>query len=128
MLKERVLTALALVVVLLGVMLGLPPIATVWLLTVLVLIGAWEWAGFIGKGGMPLRAGFTVAVALALLGSLQLQAQAPDFVPLVMAVAVAWWFVAFLWICLAPSRVNPVTATWPDCCRWCLGWPGGYIT
>ena len=31
-------------------MLGLPPMATVWLLTVLVLIGAWEWAGFIGTG------------------------------------------------------------------------------
>ena len=48
MLKERVLTALVLVAVLLGVMLGLPPIATVWLLTVLVLVGAWEWAGFAG--------------------------------------------------------------------------------
>ena len=22
----------------------------------------------------------------------------------------AWWFVAFLWLCLAPARVNPVTA------------------
>ena len=44
MLKERVFTALVLVAVVLGVMLGLPPIATVWLLTVLVLVGAWEWA------------------------------------------------------------------------------------
>ena len=42
MLKERVLTAIVLVVVLLGVMLGLPPMATVALLTLLVLIGAWE--------------------------------------------------------------------------------------
>ena len=50
MLKERVLTAVVLVAVLLGVMLGLPPIATVWLLTVLVLVGAWEWAGFVGLG------------------------------------------------------------------------------
>ena len=111
MLKERVLTALVLVVVLLGVMLGLPPMATVWLLTLLVLIGAWEWAGFIGKGGVPLRAGFTAAVALALLGSLQLQAHSPDFVWLLMAVAVAWWLLAFLWICLAPTHVNPLTAT-----------------
>ena len=37
MLKQRVLTAIVLVAVLLGVMLGLPPIATVWLVTVLVL-------------------------------------------------------------------------------------------
>src|SRR5688572_13927478 len=109
-LKERVLTAIVLVVVLLGVMLGLQPIATVWLLTALVLIGAWEWAGFIGKGGVPLRAGFTAAVALCLVAALYFYGTNPGFVRVVMAVAVAWWFVAFLWICLAPARVNPVTA------------------
>ena len=60
MLKQRVLTAVVLVAVLLGVMLGLPPIATVWLLTVLVLIGAWEWAGFLGDSRAPsARAAFT---------------------------------------------------------------------
>ena len=111
MLKERVLTAIVLVVVLLGVMLGLPPVATVWLLTVLVLIGAWEWAGFIGKGGVPLRVAFTSVVALCLVAGLYFHGAIPGFVPVVMAVAVAWWFVAFLWICLAPARVNPVTAT-----------------
>src|SRR5688572_27252434 len=110
MLKERILTAIVLVVVLLGVMLGLPPVATVWLLTVLVLIGAWEWAGFIGKGGAPLRIAFTTAVALCLVAGLYFYGATPGFVPVVMAVAVAWWFVAFLWICLAPARVNPVTA------------------
>ena len=54
-LRQRVLTAMVLVAVLLGVMLGLPPIATIWLVTVLVLIGAWEWAAFIGKAA-PRRA------------------------------------------------------------------------
>jgi phosphatidate cytidylyltransferase len=108
-LKERVLTALVLVVVLLGVMLGLPPVATVWLLTVLVLIGAWEWAGLIGKGQWPLRVGFTALVALGLAGSLYLYT-APGFVTTVMWVAVGWWFLAFLWICLAPARVNAASA------------------
>ena len=65
MLKQRVLTAMVLVAVLLGVMLGLPPIATVWLVTVLVLIGAWEWAAFIGNGSAPARAAFTITVAAA---------------------------------------------------------------
>ena len=80
MLKERVLTAIVIVVVLLGVMLGLPPIATVWLVTVLVLIGAWEWAGFIGKGSRALRIGFTALVALALIGCLQLYMHVPGSV------------------------------------------------
>ena len=110
MLKERVLTALVLVAVLLGVMLGLPPVATVWLLTILVLVGAWEWAGFIGKGSLPLRVGFTLAVSLGLVGSLQIYSTSPGFVPAVMWVAVAWWFAAFLWVCLAPARVNPLSA------------------
>ena len=35
MLRQRVLTAVVLVAVFLGVMLGLPPIATIWLVTVL---------------------------------------------------------------------------------------------
>ena len=110
MLKERVLTAIVLVVVLLGVMLGMPPMATVVLLTLLVLIGAWEWAGFIGKGGPALRVGFTAAVGLGLFGCLQLYSASTSFVSVVMWVAVAWWFIAFLWVCLAPARVNALSA------------------
>lgn len=110
MLKERVLTAVVLVIVLLGVMLGLPPIATVWLLTVLVLIGAWEWAGFVGNGGRASRGVFTIAVALALAGCFYFYDQSAVFVRVTMAVAMVWWFAAFLWLCLAPARVNPLTA------------------
>ena len=62
MLRQRVLTAIALVAVFLGVMLGLPPIATIWLVTVLILIGAWEWAAFISRGRPLARATFTLVV------------------------------------------------------------------
>ena len=67
-LKQRVLTAVALVAILLGVMLGLPAVATIWLVTLLVLVGAWEWAGFIGDGGRVTRSVFTIAVAAAIAG------------------------------------------------------------
>jgi phosphatidate cytidylyltransferase len=110
-LRERVLTAIVLAAVLLGVMLGLSWFATIWLLTVLVLVGAWEWAGFIGKSSPVSRAAFTVAIAIALVASLYLRDNLPNFVSIVMTVAVAWWFVAFLWVCLAPGKVTPVTAT-----------------
>jgi phosphatidate cytidylyltransferase len=109
-LRERVLTAIVLAAVLLGVMLGLPPIATVWLLTVLVLIGAWEWAGFIGKSSPAKRAAFAVAVALALVACLHFRDSNPDFVHTIVTIAVAWWFIAFLWVCLVPGRVTPLTA------------------
>jgi phosphatidate cytidylyltransferase len=110
-LKERVLTAIVLAAVLLGVTLGLSWLATVCLLTALVLVGAWEWAGFIGKSTWGSRAVFTVAIAISLGASLYLRESVPNFVSIVMTVAVAWWFVAFLWVCLAPGKVTPVTAT-----------------
>jgi phosphatidate cytidylyltransferase len=109
-LKERVLTAMVMAAVLLGVMLGLPPIATVWMVTVLVLVGAWEWAGFMGKSSPAARATFTIVVAIALVASLHFYTESPGFVRIVMTVAMAWWFAAFLWLCLAPARVTPLSA------------------
>jgi phosphatidate cytidylyltransferase len=109
-LKQRVVTALLLVAVLLTVMLGLPPIATVWLLTALILLGAWEWAGFVGVAGLPTRATFTALIALALAASLYFLSTEPAFLRIVLLVALAWWFAAFLWVCFAPGRVNPGTA------------------
>lgn len=110
MLKERVFTAIAMAAVMLGVMLGLPPIATVWLITVLVLVGAWEWAGFAGLVRNGARGIFTAAVALVLVACLYFYTVWPGFVRITLAIALAWWFVAFLWLCLAPSRVTRVTA------------------
>jgi phosphatidate cytidylyltransferase len=104
------LTAIALVAVLLGVMLGLPPMATVWLVTILVLIGAWEWAAFTGKNTPGVRAAYTALIAGALLASLYLYSSQPDFVRIVMGIAMAWWLLAFLWVSLAPTRVRPVSA------------------
>jgi phosphatidate cytidylyltransferase len=108
-LKERVLTAIALVAVLLGVMLGLPPIATVYLVTLLVLVGAWEWAGFIRPNSLPVRVAFLLVIAACLylgwrfvLGSAWMWH--------VMLAATLWWFVALLWIMLAPGRVNAWSA------------------
>src|SRR6185503_5592844 len=110
-LKQRVLTAVALVIVLLGVMLGLPPVFTTVLITLLVLIGAWEWAGFIGDGSGAIRAVFTLTVAVAIGGAFFLWLTVDGFVEITLATAMVWWFVAFLWVCLAPTRVNPYSAT-----------------
>jgi phosphatidate cytidylyltransferase len=109
-LKQRVITAVALVAFLLAVMLGLPPIATVWLITLLVLVGAWEWAAFLGAGSHAARAVFTLAVAAALGGCLYLYANVPGTVHVVMIIAMVWWMAAFLWICFAPAQVHPVAA------------------
>jgi len=109
-LKQRIFTAIVIAAVMLGVMLGLPPIATVWLLTVLVLVGAWEWASLAGLVGVGARLLYTLAIALALGACLFFYGRSADLVWITLWVAMAWWFVAFLWLCLAPAKVTPVTA------------------
>jgi phosphatidate cytidylyltransferase len=109
-LKQRVLTAVILVAILLGVMLGLHWYATIALVTVLVLVGAWEWAGFIGDGAAPTRAVFTVAVGAAILAAWITSVHVDSFARITLLVSMAWWFIAFLWVCLAPARVNPFSA------------------
>jgi phosphatidate cytidylyltransferase len=108
-LKERVLTAIALVVVLLGVILGLPPVATVWLITLLILVGAWEWAGFLRSNSPAVRLGFVAVVGACLFAGWEWVLGSPLLWPVMLA-ATAWWFVALLWIMLAPDRVNAVSA------------------
>ena len=46
-LRKRVLTAVVLAVALLVVLLVLPPVATVVVITAIVLLGAWEWSAFL---------------------------------------------------------------------------------
>ncbi len=57
MLKTRVITALALLAVLLPALFYLPPLAWAWVVAVLSALAAWEWGGF-------MRLGQTVRFAL----------------------------------------------------------------
>ena len=113
MLKERVLTAVVLVLVLLGVMLGLPPVATVYLITLLVLVGAWEWAGFIRPNSLPMRVAFLAVVAACLYVGWRFVLDSA-WMWHVMLAATVWWFIALLWIMLAPGRVPPCFTTSVD--------------
>ncbi len=109
MLKQRVLTAAVFGTVLLLVLFALPPVATVWLITLLVLVGAWEWAGFIRAGSYVARAAFVLAVAACLFVCwTSVLGTAAEMK--VTIVATIWWFVAFLWVSIAPERVHPVAA------------------
>ena len=109
MLKERVITALALAVVLVGALYFLPPVATVVLITLAVLAGAWEWSAFLGRTGLAARIAYGIFIA-ALLAVAWYATRDPGAELLLLHVAVGWWIVAFLWITFAPGHVNPLTA------------------
>ena len=108
-LGKRVATASVLAATLLIVVLWLPPIATVIVLTALVLAGGWEWSGF-----LRLRSAFGRAVYVAVLAALLPSAWWLTMTAAgrntFLAVAVVWWIVALCWVVFAPRRVAPWSA------------------
>ncbi len=108
-LRKRVLTAVVLGAVLLAIVLWLPAQATVGVMTLLVLAGAWEWSAFLLLGTPALRTAYVLLVAALLLGAWRVSAT-PEGRDLLLSVAVLWWLTALLWIAFAPRRVAPWSA------------------
>jgi len=108
-LRKRVLTAVVLAAALLAILLWLPPVATVAVVTLLVLFGAWEWSAFLLLAAPGWRLAYVVLVAVLLWAAWRFSAR-PEGRVLILAVAVAWWVAALAWIMLAPRRVSPWSA------------------
>jgi phosphatidate cytidylyltransferase len=108
-LRTRIVTAVVLVVVLLAVVLGLPPVATVAVITAVVVAGAWEWSAFLRLKSATWRLAYVAFVVLLLALAWQASA-APDTRDLILAGAVVWWLAAFLWVAFAPRWVSPWSA------------------
>jgi phosphatidate cytidylyltransferase len=108
-LRKRIVTAVVLAVLFLGVLLGLPPVATLIVLTALVLTGAWEWSAFLHAHRGIARAAYVLLVAL-LLAAVWYAADSPDVLNIILLTALIWWFVALAWIIFAPRSVAPWSA------------------
>jgi len=98
MLRQRILTALAIVVPVF-LLIGFGP---TWLFALFVLLavglGAWEWARLGGLSGGAPRAAFVGAIVLLAGALLLLRAHGgwSALHVLVLALAVLWWFAVFL--------------------------------
>jgi phosphatidate cytidylyltransferase len=132
MLRTRILTALALAIVCIaGFLYGGAPIARA-LLSLVVLLGAFEWSAFFGGGNRLLRLGYVLLIAL--LCYLGQDLSTAQFRLLLLA-SLAWWCLALVWIALASRRVPaPVAAlagllvlvpTWLVLVRIDATWPRG---
>jgi phosphatidate cytidylyltransferase len=108
-LRKRIVTAVVLGAALAAVVLLLPAIATLILLTVLVLAGAWEWSAFLRLPGVVSRAAYVAFLAL-MMPIVWHVTETPEGRDIVLAVAVAWWLAALVWIVFAPQRVAPWSA------------------
>jgi phosphatidate cytidylyltransferase len=108
MLLNRVLTALALTILLVVTILLLPPDVTAAVLGLILLIGAWEWSAFLALA-VAWRVLFVLLLAALALTGWRYTLQAAHF-RLMLELGIAWWLAALLWIVFAPQRVGRAAA------------------
>ena len=106
--KQRVITAVIALFVLLAVLFYLPPAATRVVFALVVLGGAWEWSAFLRAGGLPARLLYLVIIGccLAIL----------TFVPgidlqTLFLMSIVGWVFALLWAFFFPTPV-PAVVRW----------------
>ena len=111
MLKERVITALIAVAVLLLVLFVLPQSVAQVVVALLILAGAWEWSGFLGTGSTAVRAGYVILIAVLMVLVTWL---APQINGVLLLVALLWWACALIWTLFYPTPI-------PAAVRWIVG-------
>jgi phosphatidate cytidylyltransferase len=111
MLKTRVITAIAALAIIAVVLFALPGHWAEIIIGVLLLAGAWEWSGFLGTGSTGVRTAYTVILAICLAA---VHDVTPEYRTLVLELACAWWFLAFLWTFRFPTAI-------PTIVRWVSG-------
>ena len=112
MLKQRVITALIAVPVLLAVLFLAPPEIARAVIGLLFVAAAWEWSQFLGAERPRWLFVALVAVAVA-LSSVALD---PSLRWLILAAACAWWLAATAWAFVYPTSVPAL-----------LAWGGGLL-
>ena len=105
-LLQRVITAVVLVALLLLVLFALPSTVSIAVISSMVLLGAWEWAGFLGYEGSRSRWLYVVFIAAVMLG---VGWMIPDQerVIVVLRGSLIWWGIAFLWVLRYPTSIRP---------------------
>jgi phosphatidate cytidylyltransferase len=108
MLKQRILTALIAVVVLLLVLFLVPPAVAEIFVALLVLAGAWEWSRFLGSSELAARLPFVILIGalVAAVGYVW-----PGYSEQILQIAIVWWLVALLWTFAFPTPI-PMALRW----------------
>ncbi len=108
-LRKRIATAAVLIALLLAVLFWLPAGATVALLTLVVLVGAWEWSAFLKWTDRRARAAYVALIAV-LLPLAWLATRTAAGLEALLGAALLWWLIALAWIVIAPRRVSAWSA------------------
>ncbi|HSG97743.1 MAG TPA: phosphatidate cytidylyltransferase [Woeseiaceae bacterium] len=111
MLKQRIVTSIASLLIVGLVLFVLPVVYAEFIIGILVLGGAWEWSGFLGTTSNKQRFGYTMLVGICIALA---HVSIPTRGTLVLQVACAWWFIAFFWNLRFPTPI-------PAIVRWICG-------
>jgi phosphatidate cytidylyltransferase len=112
-LRQRVVTALVAVTLLLLVLFAIPEPLAKLVIAAVIVAGAWEWSGFLGSDARAVRVGYVILTAIA-IGLVAWRAE--DINGALFQLALAWWLGALVWIFFYPT---PIPAA--------LRWAGGLL-
>lgn len=109
MLKQRIITAVILAALFLGVIFFAPLQQYAQVISIVVAIAAWEWANMSGLKALWQRVGYAVGVLLLAMiaagyqGYFETGAFTGEELMSVFGIAGIWWAVALLWVQSYPS-------------------------
>ena len=109
--KQRIVTAIIALAGLGIVLFVVPDVMAHVIIGLLILAGAWEWSGFLGRSGLVARLSYVVMIG-AILVSISLFLSA--YTQQILLIGLVWWFVALIWTFFFPTRI-------PAAIRWLCG-------
>jgi phosphatidate cytidylyltransferase len=104
MLRQRVFTAIVALSVLAVVMFILPAVVARAVITLLMLVAAWEWSGFVFDKGTAGRSVYVLFIAMLLV---LIFIELPDtaLVDIILKVSLGWWLSALAWMFFFPTPI-----------------------
>jgi phosphatidate cytidylyltransferase len=105
MIRQRVISAVFIAVLLVAAVLALPAVWSAAALSVVLLAAAWEWSGFLRERNLWARAAF-MAIVVALCAMWWNLSGSPSGLRWVLWLALLAWSAALLWVFWAPGRTN----------------------
>ncbi len=109
--RLRIVTAIIALALLGVVLFAVPEMVVRAIIGLLMLAGAWEWSGFLGRTGLVARLSYVVMIA-AMLVSLTLYFAM--YTEQILLIGLVWWFIALIWTFFYPTRI-------PTAVRWLCG-------
>jgi phosphatidate cytidylyltransferase len=105
MIRQRVISAVFIALLLVGAVLLLPAFWSAMALSAVLLAATWEWSGFLGGQKIQARVAFVIATAAACALWWWLSGSSSSL-RLVLWFALFFWSLALLWVFFCPGWVN----------------------